>query len=401
MVRGKQKGKPLFLIDGSSLLYRAYYGLSPLHTSDGTPVQAVYGFCRAIKKIIDDFDPQRMVLVWDASSSTARKELFEDYKARRQAAPSDLSQQKEAIVEFAELIGLRQVVEPGYEADDLIASLTKKYASEGVVIVGPDKDLFQLVSATVYIYDPFKKQLLGKEEVEKKYGFPPHKLAFYYALVGDASDNIPGVKGVGAKTATDLVQNFNDLDDLYARLDEVEKERVRRQLKEHEKEARLSFELFTLYYPEVKLSPEQLAFDKLGWHNAGDFFKRLEFKSLSATVNEAVQQKQIEYAWGINFVRTREQAVVMVQRMRAGGIISIDTETRFSPALQSEMVGISFACTVDEAYYLPLAHTGEDAGEQLSRDVMMEVCVHSLKMHLFLRFCTMQNLIAWCFIIMA
>src|SRR5690349_5274549 len=192
--------KAIFLIDGSAFLYRAYYALRPLHTTDGIPVQATFGFCRSIKKLIDDFDPHFMVLVWDSRAKTFRSDIYEDYKATRQQAPSDLSLQKKQIKEFAEKIGLYQLAKDGYEADDLLASLAIDYKDHPIVIVTPDKDLRQLVSEHVIIFDPFKQQIINPETFHEKYGFSPSQLIFYHSLLGDASDNIPGVRGIGDKT---------------------------------------------------------------------------------------------------------------------------------------------------------------------------------------------------------
>src|SRR5205814_52632 len=170
--------KTLFLIDGSSFLYRAYYGLKPLHTSSGIAVQAVFSFCRTMKKLIDTYSPQHIALVWDSKGKTTRHEIFADYKATRQAPPSDLFEQKEYIVEFADLIGMKQVVQSGIEADDLMFSLAKDWAAQdpenGIVFVTLDKDMGQALtlSENVRLLDAFKEQFTDRIDLETKMGFP-------------------------------------------------------------------------------------------------------------------------------------------------------------------------------------------------------------------------------------
>ena len=168
---GKKKTDAIVVIDGSSFLYRAYYGLRPLHTSKGVPVQATYGFCRSIKKIIDDLDPDKMILVWDSPGKTFRNEIYEDYKATRQPPPSDLWEQKDQIQEFAQLIDLFQLAQSGYEADDLIASIAVGHPQEKIIVITPDKDLHQLINNHVTIFDPFKNEFIDEAAFKEKKGF--------------------------------------------------------------------------------------------------------------------------------------------------------------------------------------------------------------------------------------
>ena len=176
--------KTVILIDGSSLMYRAYYGSAPMHTQQGEPVQAVYTFIRMIKKLITTFSPHYMVLVWDSKGKTARHELFDDYKAKRDAAPSDLFVQKEYIVEFAQLIGLRQITQAGREADDIMYSLAVERSKEGndVVVVTSDKDMLQIITDQVFVFDPLKDVVVTPESFAKKWNFPVGKLSFYFSL---------------------------------------------------------------------------------------------------------------------------------------------------------------------------------------------------------------------------
>ena len=258
------KENALFLIDGSYILYRSYYGLRPLYTFDGTPTQATYGFCRTIKILIDKFDPKNLVLVWDSKGKTFRSEIYEEYKATRQAPPSDLFIQKDQIQEFAQAIGLCQVSQTGYEADDLIASLVKENKKGQSIIVGPDKDLYQLIiDKDVMIYDSFNDKMTDEADFRKERGFDPEKLIFYHSLLGDASDNIPGVKGIGKKGAEELVKKFDSLQDLYENLDKVKTERMRNALIENKDNAFLSHKLFGLEAYKLDLKKSDLKFNEM------------------------------------------------------------------------------------------------------------------------------------------
>jgi len=274
--------KTVFLIDGSSFLYRAYYGLRPLHTSKGVPVQAVYSFCRMIRRLIDKFNPAYIALVWDSKGKTKRHEIFEEYKATRQAPPSDLFDQKKLILEFADLIGLKNIATEGLEADDIMFSLGKELKKENLmaILITSDKDMGQAISEQVVLFDPFKDKIIDITVFEEKMGFPVEKLPFYFALLGDTSDNIPGVRGIGKKGALELVQQFKSLEDLYNRLEEITKPRMQQALAENKANAFLSQQLFLLQYNPTDLTKDDLFFDKNNWIKAQPLFEKLNFKSL-------------------------------------------------------------------------------------------------------------------------
>lgn len=390
----------LFLIDGSYLLYRSYYALRPLQTSSGIPTQATYGFCRAIKKMIDDFDPHNIILVWDSKGKTKRKEVYEQYKATRQAPPSDLFVQKEQIMEFAKTIGLHQVAESGYEADDLIGSIVKDYKGEQIIIVGPDKDLYQLISDNVLVFDPFNDRIIDTQTLKKEKGFGPDKVAFFYSLVGDTSDNIPGVKGIGKKTAQELVNSFDSVKDLYNNLDKVKKERTRKLLEESKENAFLSFKLFSLEYHKVKLNKKDYEFNKNNLINAADFFKKFEFtsllKDLIKTFGKKVVGGEVEtrqqksehqlsmfdeamikkahkvQKWRCHIIRKEEELYDLIEKLKQVKEFALDTETTGYKPLIDEFVGISFAFNKKEAFYIPVGHSNEKDGDQLKLEFVLE-----------------------------
>jgi len=375
--------KTLFLIDGSSFLYRAYYGLKPLHAPSGAAVQAVFSFCRTIKKLIDTYSPQHIVLVWDSKGKTTRHEIFADYKATRQAPPSDLFDQKEYIVEFADAIGLKQVAQIGIEADDLMYSLAKDWVANhpenGVVFVTLDKDMGQALtlSENIRLLDAFKEQFMDRIDLETKMGFPVEKLPFYFALLGDSSDNIPGVRGIGKTTAQALVNQFESMEDMYSRLHEIKKAGVKTALLTYKDDAFLSYKLFLLHYEPLHINPQDVAFDAHNWNNARPLFEELNFKSLTATAGQTKQeraqdvQQKIEYWKERNFitVQTVEQLNELCDHLRAKGAFALDTETTGLEALEVDLVGISLCADEKHAYYIPCGHsTGET---QLSRDVVL------------------------------
>jgi DNA polymerase I len=387
--------KTLFLIDGSSFLYRAYYGLRPLHSPSGVAVQAVFSFCRMMKKLIDTYKPEYVALVWDSKGKTTRHEIFPEYKATRQAPPSDIFDQKEYIIQFADLIGMVQVQQSGIEADDLMFSLAKdwidasvtlrqaqgereadKNEQNTVVFVTLDKDMGQALTLgqQTYLLDAFKEQFIDSSELQTKMGFPVEKMPFYFALLGDASDNIPGVKGIGKKTAVDLVNQFDSLEDMYDRVHEIKKAGVKTALLEQQKNAFLSFQLFLLQYVPLNMSPEQLLFNAQNWKNARPLFEELGFKSLLVAAGETKEERakevqdKIAYWKKYNFitVTTMQQLHDMCEYLTKAGAFALDTETTGLAPLEVDLVGISFSIDQGIAYYVPCGHkTGE---QQLSCD---------------------------------
>lgn len=363
----------LFLIDGSSFLYRAYYALRPMTTPQGVPVGAVYGFCRMIKKLLDDFEPEHVVLTWDSKGPTERHELLSSYKATRQAAPSDLGTQKELIQKFADIIGMCQVQKPGVEADDLMYSLAKDFVKQGheIILVTSDKDMGQIVSDKIKIYDAFKDVMLDTKALEEKYGFSLEKLPFYFALIGDTSDNIPGVAGIGPKTATELVQAFDSLEDLYKRLDKVPRERTRELLEKNRENAFLSKELFLLRYHTLALAIDHCKIELNQWTSARHFFEELSFKSLLKDMPAKEKIVWLSEKHGFSFTWITEEAELerVCAEIKKHRHCAFDTETDGLNPYQANIMGISVCCEVGKAYYIPLGHTS--APQQLTQEQVL------------------------------
>ncbi len=404
------KKNALFLIDGSYILYRSYYALRPLTTSTGIPTQATYAFCRTIKKLIDKFEPTQMVLVWDSKGPTFRKKMYSDYKATRTAPPSDLFIQKEHIEEFANIIELYQISKKGYEADDIIYALSQKEHNTQKIIVGSDKDLFQMLNKhEILIFDPFKEILIDEEDFKKEKGFSPSKLPFYHSLVGDSSDNIPGVKGIGKKGATELVKQFDSLKDLYDHLDKVKKEKTRDLLKEGRKDAFMSLDLFLLKPPKISFNKKDAIFKKENWIKAAPFFQKMEFKTLLAELEKIFGKNKVEEylekggykkikrkkktttkepeekqqtinfekfiqgspgKWKYKIIVDEKSLIDLIKKIKQKKEYALDTETTGLKPLQDNLVGISLAYNKKNAFYLPLHHTGKDFEKQLNPEII-------------------------------
>ncbi len=368
----------VFIVDGSSFLYRAYYSIRPLTTRTGTPVNAVYGFCRMIRKLMDTYNPQYLLLVWDSKGKTVRHEIYEAYKDTRQAAPNDLMQQKGIIQEFADIIGLRQLALQGVEADDLMYSVAKQLELEKAhsILVTSDKDLGQALSETVTILDPFKDALVTRESLEQKLGFPLTKLTFYYALVGDSSDNIPGVAGIGPKGAQQLVEQFDSLEDLYANLDKVPSERIRMLLSQSHENAFLSQKLFTLRFYDTAATKESFLFSADKWPDAYPFFQKYEFKSLlkgTPAEKEVAPAAEVTLHKKYKFVLVDTPDVLndVCNQIKKKGAFSLDTEgTSLSPLLGG-LVGVSICIEEGTSYYIPFAHKTSE--KQLPKELVFEL----------------------------
>lgn len=366
-----QNKAPIFIVDGSSFLYRAYYAMRPLQTSKGVPVQAVYGFCKMIKKLIKSFDVQHLVIVWDSKGKTTRHEFFPEYKANRQAPPSDLFEQKELILQFADLLKIKQVAQPGIEADDLIYSLAQQFSttSHNVIIVSSDKDLAQMVNKKIEMFDPFKEKVMSQADFEEKYEFEIAKLPFYFSLLGDSSDNIPGVKGIGKKGATNLVQQFQNLNDLYDNIDQIEKKRTKQLLTDDKDNAFLSLKLFTLQNYPVDIDIDETHVHNNNWQHTLPLFQELEFKSFIKEISKDIptQQsmfhqpdKQLHELYKFHTITTKQELATLCSNIKDAKLCAIDTETTGLDSMQTTGVGISCAYEEGSAYYIPFKHNVDE-----------------------------------------
>jgi DNA polymerase I len=292
--RQVKKGDHVFLVDGSSYIFRAYHALPPLNRkSDGLQVNAVLGFCNMLWKLLRDMKPEdkptHLAVIFDKSEKTFRNELYKDYKAHRPDAPEDLVPQFPLIREAVRAFDIPCLEMLGFEADDLIATYAREACTvkANVTIVSSDKDLMQLVNDCVIMYDTMKDKKIGIPEVIEKFGVPPEKVIEAQALIGDSTDNVPGVPGIGPKTAAQLLQEYGDLETLLRRAGEIKQEKRRQSLIEHAEMARISKKLVTLdQHVELEVPLADLAVHEPEYTRLIAFLKQMEFATLTRRVAE-------------------------------------------------------------------------------------------------------------------
>src|ERR1700687_2345495 len=289
------KGDHVFLVDGSSYIFRAYHALPPLNRkSDGLQVNAVLGFCNMLWKLLRDMKPEErpthLAVIFDKSEHTFRNEFYPAYKAHRPTAPNDLVQQFKYIREAVRAFDIPCLEQTGFEADDLIATYAREACEAGATttIVSSDKDLMQLVGDTVVMYDTMKDRRIGPQEVMERFGVGPEKVIEVQSLIGDSTDNVPGVPGIGVKTAAQLISEYGDLETLLARAGEIKQEKRRQSLIEFAEQARISKKLVTLD-PNVPLETAlpALAVHEPDYRRLIAFLKAMEFTTLTRRVADA------------------------------------------------------------------------------------------------------------------
>ncbi|QOG07206.1 DNA polymerase I [Aureimonas sp. OT7] len=423
-----KKGDHLFLVDGSAYIFRAYHALPPLtRKSDGMPVGAVSGFCNMLWKLVEETKdtsvgvvPSHFAVIFDHSSTTFRNALYDGYKANRPAPPEDLVPQFALIREAVRAFDLPCIEKQGFEADDLIATYTKKALEAGgdVTIVSSDKDLMQLVGPCVTLYDQMKDKRLGPAEVFEKFGVYPEKMIDLQALVGDASDNVPGVPGIGPKTAAQLLEEFGDLETLLSRAGEIKQAKRRENLTQFAHQARLSQRLVTLDdNTPLDVPLEELSIREPDGEKLIGYLKAMEFTTLTRRVSaklgtEAASVPAAEvdvtapargpdldpggipggdksdahlpltpaaFAAGrmaemadtrfdrsaYATIRDLETLDRWIERARETGLMAFDVETTALDAMNADIVGLAIAVAPGEAAYIPLAHVAEGEGDLL------------------------------------
>jgi DNA polymerase I len=410
------KGSHVYLIDGSGYIFRAFHALPPLtRPSDGLPVGAVHGFCAMLWKLLQDArkgrGPTHLAVIFDASEKTFRNEIYQDYKAHRPPAPEELVPQFPLIRDAVKAFNIACIEQNGYEADDLIATYTKETLASGgdVTIVSSDKDLMQLVQSGVSMLDTMKNKTIGPDEVRERFGVPPDKVIDVQALAGDSTDNVPGVPGIGVKTAAELINEYGDLESLLARAGEIKQPKRRERLTEFAMQARLSLDL-------VKLKddvPREVPVEALGVRDPEPktllgFLREMEFATLTKRIAEGLGAEtpppaerravssvpRLEVAAEETPVRPGDKPVAdgsgagptvgvvaalkaatekidrsqyetvtelphleaWIAAARAAGRFAFDTETTSLDPMQAEFVGFSMAVAPGKACYVPLAH---------------------------------------------
>ncbi|MFS7163206.1 DNA polymerase I [Serratia proteamaculans] len=396
---------PLILVDGSSYLYRAYHAFPPLTNSAGEPTGAMYGVLNMLRSLLLQYQPSHVAVVFDAKGKTFRDELFAEYKSHRPPMPDDLRAQIEPLHKMVKAMGLPLLVTPGVEADDVIGTLAleAEKAGHAVLISTGDKDMAQLVTPNVTLINTMNNTILGPQEVCDKYGIPPELIIDFLALMGDASDNIPGVPGVGEKTAQGLLQGLGGLDVLYANLDSIATLSFRgaktmaAKLEQNKEMAYLSYKLATIKTDvELDLTCADLQVSPLDVDTLQQLFKQYEFKRWLADVEAGIwlEGKKGAGVKATSAAKSSASAVAetgkapaeatlsqegyvtildedtfaeWLEKLKKAEVFAFDTETDGLDTLTANLIGLSFAIAPGEAAYLPVAHDYLDAPAQLDR----------------------------------
>jgi DNA polymerase I len=375
----------VYLVDGSGYIFRAFHALPPMTRPDGTPVNAVYGFTNMLLKLLGETDADCVAVIFDAARANFRNDIYPEYKATRAETPEELIPQFGLIRDATRAFNLPCIEQAGYEADDLIATYARLARERGakVTIVSSDKDLMQLVRDGVEMLDPIKNRMIGPAEVEEKFGVPPAKVIDVQALAGDSIDNVPGVPGIGVKTAAQLIGEYGDLETLLARAGEIKQPKRRESLIANADKARLSKRLVTLKddvpleLPLEKLTLRTPERDKLIAFLKEQAFRRIlerveslmrgEDKSApptaplvlaargaaapapspapDATEGTAAPQPgpPVPIERDYELVQSEERLKWWIAEAEAAGLVAVDTETSSLDATQAELVGISLA----------------------------------------------------------
>ncbi|PID76288.1 MAG: DNA polymerase I [Deltaproteobacteria bacterium] len=372
--------KEIYLVDGSAYIYRAYHAVTPLNNSKGLYTHAVFGFINIMRKLVKDRQPEFMLVAWDSRGPVFRHRMYSEYKANRPPMPEDLAQQIPYIKEYIRAANIACLEEAEAEADDIIATAASHFAAAGfkVVIVSGDKDLLQLVGGNITVWEPMKNKVMDEKAVQEKYGVPPSSLLDCFALMGDSSDNVPGVPGVGPKTAQKLINECGSLDQLYAGIDGMKKSKMKEKLIENKEMAYLSRDLIALK-TDVKI-PLEHDFYACGQENQEalqKLYTELEFNSL---LKEVKTLTKVSTA-GFNMVTSTEDFNVLLAELEQARLFAIDTETTSLNARKASLVGISLATGLENAWYIPLRHLAQD-GSLLSGQLDKDLVLNGLRPHL-------------------
>ncbi len=365
--------KPLVLVDGSSYLFRAFFALPPLSNSKGKPTGAIYGVLNMLKKLLNDYHPEYVAVVFDPKGKTFRYDLYSEYKANRTKMPDDLRDQIAPLFSAIKAMGLPLVVVEGFEADDVIGTLAKKAEKEGLstLISTGDKDLAQLVNPNVTLINTMSDTLLDRDGVINKFGVPPERMIDYLALVGDTSDNIPGIPKVGPKTAVKWLSEFDSVENIVNNADKITG-KVGENLRENLEVLKLSQELVTIKTDvDVGVDFHTLTRQAPDKEKLIEIFKELEFRKWL----EALQSEQTE-----TVVNSRKYEMISdkatfekwLKKLEKAPYFSFDTETTSLNPFEAELVGLSFSDHSFHAAYVPVMHNYPEAPTQLSRDFVIQ-----------------------------
>ena len=372
------KNKCLILVDGYGFLFRAYHSMPPLTRNDGTPTGAVYGFCNMLMKLLGDHEGDYIAVALDAGKKTFRNDIYADYKANRPPAPDDLIPQFPLVREAVEAFNLPSLQVEGFEADDLIATYTRQATQMGldVLIVSSDKDLMQLVDDNVTMFDPLKSRFIKHEQVVEKFGVAPELVLDILSLMGDSSDNIPGVPGIGPKIAAELINQYGSLDVLLERTSEIKQNKRRENLEEFKDQALLSRELASLSFEApMQYTVEALEFKSADNVKLATFLAEQGFKKLLARVNagasfelsttqQNITKKQNDYTFKTTSFDELDGFKKWLASFNDIESLSLTLDTSKS----GEIIGIAVAINIENTAYLAIS-SDESVGNNVHGDL--------------------------------
>ncbi|HEX5679716.1 MAG TPA: DNA polymerase I [Desulfobacterales bacterium] len=368
-----QPERTVYLIDGTAYIHRAYHAIQGLTNSSGLPTNAVFGFTRMLIKLMAERAPAYAAMFFDARGPTFRHSIFPSYKANRPPMPADMALQIPYIKEITAGYRLPIFELAGYEADDLIGTLARRLEQEGfaVVMVTGDKDFVQLVTERTSIWDPMKETSTDLASVKEQLGVNPAQMVDVMGLSGDTADNVPGVPGIGPKTALELIREFGSLENLYARIDTIARPKQQEKLLQYKDQAFLSRRLVTIHTDApVAPDPEALKVKPPDAQILATLFKTLEFRQLQQALPQRADLSRKDY----RVILDAGALTDLIARLTAAETVAIDTETTSADPMRAELVGLSFAVQPDEAFYIPCGHFYLGAPRQLDRgDVLQQL----------------------------
>ena len=392
-----QKTDHFYLIDGSGYIFRAYYALPPLtRKSDGLPTGAVSGFCSMLFKLLEDSKskqnkqkPTHFAVIFDSARKTFRNEIYSEYKANRSEAPDDLAPQFEYIRKSVLAFNLPSVDLVNYEADDLIATYVDQILKKGakVTIVSSDKDLMQLYRKDVRIYDPMKNKFISEEDVQKKFGVNSSKVIDVQALAGDSSDNVPGVPGIGVKTAAELINKYGNLEKLLKSAHEIKQNKRRETLIENKDKALISKQLVTLKHDApVDRALSEFQLKEIDKDKLYKFLREMEFNRLLSSAISAYGEPNLSAANDIKktdekiktktfdkkeyyLITDPEEINNWIEEAEEAGLVAVDTETSSLDPHQADLIGISLSSKIGKACYIPIGH---DSKKCINKDIVLK-----------------------------
>ena len=392
----------LVLIDGPNYVFRAFHAVKHnLSNSKGQPTNAVFGYVQMVRSILKDLSPTHVAVVFDPKGGTFRNEMYKEYKAHRPPMPEDLAAQWDYIFEVTDAFNFARICVQNYEADDVIATLARQAEAKGwdVTIVSTDKDLMQLVGDKIWMLDTMRRKEYGIDEVKEKWGVEPAKVQDLLALAGDSADNIPGVPGIGPKTALELINTYGDLEGILSHAQEIKQKKRRENLIEFADDARLSYALVALdEQTPLPLTLDDLKVQKPNREKLAKVFAELEFRRLtvefldgdevvtpSVIASPDSEDNDVEEVFAEQkplttiIVDDETKLADLVNVLNAAQLIAVDTETTSLNIHDADLVGLSFSVQVGTGYYVPMAHRGMDLLSEAPKQLAKETVLAALK----------------------